>query len=315
MDNKEKYQRFCEQQKEIPVFVKPWYLDAVCQHENQVWDILLVEENDKIIASWPYCLKKKNGFEYSVLPPLTKFMGPYLIEEKRAPKFAHKICAQLIEQLPKKALFQQNFHYNFTDWLPFFWAGFEQSTKYSYVLKDISDLDHTLQNISSNYRNNKIRKAQQIVQTVSNRSIKDFYEVAMMPFQRQKLPLPFGFEFFKKYDQAMQYHNARHLLFAVDEKEQIHSVAYLLVDHDRVYFHLAGDHPDLRKSGAAVLLIWEAIKFTKNELGLNIFDFEGSMIQPIERVRREFGAVQQPYFEIKKYNSLVFRFLEWIKRH
>jgi len=314
MSNKTLYQQFCEQEKEIPIFVKPWYLDAVCQFENKSWDVILIKEKEKIVASWPFCLKKKNGFQYSVLPPLTKFMGPYLIQEKRSPKFAHKICAKLIEQLPKKALFQQNFHYDFTDWLPFYWAGFEQSTRYSYILEDLSDLDQVFNNFSADYRNNKIRKAQQTIKVVSDLGVEAFFEIAMMSFQRQNLPFPFSIDFFKKYDAAMTENNTRKMFFAVDEQNQIHSVVYLLFDHDRVYYHLAGDNPDLRSSGASILLVWEAIKYTRNELGLNIFDFEGSMIKPIERVRRQFGAVQKPYFEIKKYNSLLFKILEWLKK-
>ena len=314
MNNKTEYQRFCEQEKEIPVFVRPWYLDAVCQSKNETWELVLVKENDKIIASLPYCLKQKNGFQYSVLPPLTKFMGPYIIAEKRSGRHANKIIKKLIEQLPKIALFQQNFHYNFTDWLPFYWAGFEQSTKYSYILEDLQDLDQVYNNFSSDYRNNKIRKAEKEIKVVSNLSIGAFFEVAMMSFQRQSLPLPFSFDFFKKYDAAMVENNSRQLFFAIDSKNRIHSVVYLLFDHDRAYYHLAGDNPDLRGSGASILLVWEAIKYTRNELGLNIFDFEGSMIKPIERVRRQFGAVQKPYFEIKKYHSQLFRILEWLKK-
>jgi lipid II:glycine glycyltransferase (peptidoglycan interpeptide bridge formation enzyme) len=314
MSNKELYQQFCEQEKEIPVFVRPWYLDAVCQAENESWDVLLVKKNEKIIASWPYSLKRKNGFEYSVLPKLTKFLGPYFIAEKRSPKDVHKICETLIQQLPKPALFLQNFHYNFIDWLPFYWAGFEQSTRYSYVLEDLHDLDQVYNNFSSDYRNNKIRKAQQTIKVVSDLSLEAFFEVAMMSFKRQNIAIPFSLDFFKKYDAAMVVHHARQLFFAVDDQNRIHSVVYLLVDHDRAYYHLAGDNPDLRGSGASVLLVWEAIKYTHTKLGLNIFDFEGSMIKPIERVRRQFGAVQKSYFEIKKYNSKIFKTLEWIKK-
>jgi len=38
--------------------------------------------------------------------------------------------------------------------------------------------------------------------------------------------------------------------------------------------------------GASAIAMWEAIKFTKEELGLNQFDFEGSMIQPVEQFFR-----------------------------
>jgi hypothetical protein len=226
----------------------------------------------------------------------------------------HKVCAALIAKLPSSKIFQQNFHYSFTDWLPFYWEGFEQSTRYSYILESLEDLDLVFKNFDSDYRNNKVKKAKQMVRIEPGEDIKGFFEVAMMSFQRQNLPLPFDFDFFEKYDAAITKHKARKMFFAVDDQNKIHSVAYLLFDHDRVYFHIAGDNPELRGSGASILLVWEAIKFTKNELGLNIFDFEGSMFKPIERVRRQFGATQVPYFEIKKYNSLIFKLLDQIRK-
>ena len=77
---------------------------------------------------------------------------------------------------------------------------------------------------------------------------------------------------------------------------------------------MAGDDPELRNSGAGVLLVWEAIQYTKNELGLNIFDFEGSIIKPIERVRRQFGTKQIPYFNISKYNSKLYWWIQQLKK-
>ena len=44
--------------------------------------------------------------------------------------------------------------------------------------------------------------------------------------------------------------------------------------------------------------MWEAIKFTKEELGLNQFDFEGSMIQPVEQFFRKFGGKLTPYYTV-----------------
>jgi len=137
--------------------------------------------------------------------------------------------------------------------------------------------------------------------------------VETMSFKRQGLSFPFSLEYLKKYDKVMAAKNVRRMFFAVDEQGQIHSVLYLLIDQDRAYYHMAGDDPELRNSGAAVLLVWEAIQYTKQELGLNIFDFEGSTIKAIERVRRQFGAKQIPYFNLTKYNSRLYRWLRILK--
>jgi hypothetical protein len=52
-------------------------------------------------------------------------------------------------------------------------------------------------------------------------------------------------------------------------------------------------------------LYWEAIKHAASVSEL--IDFEGSMMAPIERINRSFGAKQIPYFQITKINSLKTR--------
>lgn len=64
---------------------------------------------------------------------------------------------------------------------------------------------------------------------------------------------------------------------------------------------MGGSDPDLRNSGANSLCMWEAIKFAST--ATKAFDFEGSMIEPVERFFRAFGARQKPYFQISKINS------------
>ena len=49
------------------------------------------------------------------------------------------------------------------------------------------------------------------------------------------------------------------------------------------------------------LLMWEAIKYASTVT--TKFDFEGSMIEPIENFFKGFGAVQQQYTNISKINS------------
>ena len=66
----------------------------------------------------------------------------------------------------------------------------------------------------------------------------------------------------------------------------------------------AGD-PELRSSGATSLCMWEAIAHATSVT--TRFDFEGSMIESIERFFRGFGAEQTPYFHITKTPSRLFR--------
>lgn len=310
MNNKAQYRLFC-QTEEIPIFSQDWHLDAVCQDGE--WDVALVEKAGKVVASLPYFLKKKSFFQYISMPWLTKTMGPYIVADFKKPNKEHKIVKSLIEQLPKVAHFNQDCHYDFTDWLPFYWKKYKQTTKYSYVIDDLSDEAIVFSKLSGDYRNNKIKKAKELVTIKMDEDVAAFYKIQKLSFERQGKNLPIPFEFIKNYDDVLAKNNARKIFFAIGKDAQVHSAAYLIWDENTAYYHMAGDDPDLRSSGAGILLVWEAIRYTRNVLKLNCFDFEGSMIPSIEKVRRNFGAVQKPYFNIEKFDSTLFKILRGLK--
>lgn len=307
MTNKEKYHQFCQTEKDLPIFVKDWYLDAVCG--EGYWDVVLVEQNNEILACFPYFVKKKLGFEYIIMPPMVKMMGPYLTPKVRSLKNSHRYYQQLIEQLPKVDGFKQDFHPALTNWLPFYWKGYHQSTRYTYNL-DISNLDQVYAGLNRNMRRN-IKKAEQQLRIESRHPLTTFYQLNQMSFDRQEISIPYSFDLLKKHDQALEKNKARQMLFALDEKDRIHSAAYLIWDRTSAYYHLSGDNPELRASGAGILLIWEAIKYAHQELQLTRFDFEGSMIENIEAIRRQFGARQAPYFRVWKYHNPLYEWLDW----
>ncbi len=298
MDNCETYRRFCATAPDLPIFMQGWYLDAVCGVGN--WDVVFVFKNEKIVAALPFFLKKKYRWQYVAMPPLAKMMGPYLLPEFRSPRKETSILKNLLDQLPPLAAFEQDFNYTAANWLPFYWRGFRQTTRYSYVLA-LDDLKTVQANLAPDYRNNKIPKAAEQVEVRTGCDLEQFFRVHNASFKRQDLEAPISFELLQRLDQALAQHQAREIFWAVDRQTgAIHSVAYLIWDQQSAYYLLAGDEPALRRSGAGILIAWEAIRYTRQTLGLSGFDFAGSMIQPIERVRRQFGAVQKPYSRVQK---------------
>lgn len=313
--NKEKYRKFCKKEINIPIFSKDWWLDSVCGEDN--WNVNLVEINGHIVASLPYYKSKKAIFDIITMPKLTQTMGVYIKyppRQKYATKlsFEKKIMTQLINNLPDVDYFSQFFHYNFTNWLPFYWKGFQQTTRYTYVIEDLSNLDKVFENFGSDYRT-KIRNAQKKVTIKQNLNIEDFYNINMMSFERQNIKPPYSLEFLKEHNNYLSQNNAKEIFYAIDDNNNIHSALYLTWDNKYSYTHILGENPQLRNSGAGILLIWEAIKYTRNTLGLNNFNFEGSMIEGVEQVRRKFGAVQKPYLSISKSNNRLFKFAKLFK--
>lgn len=307
MTDKELYLAFCKREKELPLFSQPWYLDAVCGKGN--WDILMVKKGNEIAATMPIYKQKKYGFTFSQMPHLTKYWGPYFPKKFRSLKKQQTLMRELISQFPSFDFFEQNLHPSLTNWLPFFWEKFETSIRYTFVIDLEEDLEKIYAKISTDYRNNKIPKAKEIIQITSDRSLQEFYDVQVKTFDRQKIVFPFSFDFLEKYDKILGKNDARKMFFAIDKDNRIHSIVYLIWDEDTAYFLMAGDDTDLRNSGAGILLAWHVIQYVKEVLQKKKFDFLGSMIEPITRVRRNFGATQVPFFHIKKYNSILLKIL------
>lgn len=308
MDNKLAYREFCREQTTMPVFVKDWFLDAVC--EGGQWDVILEKDKEKnIIASLPYFVKQKMGFRYIAMPAFCKMMGPFICPEYRSSRKEQFLLQKLLEGLPVVDCIKQNFHYQITNWMPFYWKGFKQSSHYTYLL-DLRDLSEVFEGINRNMRRN-IKKAQSKLNVRLDNDPERFYQINKLSFDRQGISIPYTYASFLQQDQALAANAARQIFFAEEANGQIHSAAYLIWDGVSSYYHLSGDDPALRQSGGGILLIWEAIQYTKEVLGLHQFDFEGSMLENVARIRQQFGAQAQPYFRIWKYNSRLYEIIDF----
>ena len=212
-----------------------------------------------------------------------------------------ELLSRLIDGLPNFDLYAQKFHYSVTNWLPFYWRGFQQTTFYTYVIEDLSDLDSVFGAFDKSSRY-EIRKAARQLSVRSDYDLDVLWKMVSLTFERQGKKVPYTFEYLQRIDDACVQQNARRILFAEDAKGRVHSALYLIWDKNSAYYLIGGADPELRSSGSSSLLIWEAIQFAATVTSR--FDFEGSMVESIERFFRGFGAQQKPYFYVTKSNSL-----------
>jgi lipid II:glycine glycyltransferase (peptidoglycan interpeptide bridge formation enzyme) len=307
---RDKYRALCAAESTILVFSQDWYLDAVCGADR--WDVALVERDGGICAALPYYVRLKvGGLRVLGCPPLTQCLGPWLKypeEQKYASRlsFEKEMYTALIDNLPPFAYFSQHFHVGVRNWLPFYWRGFEQTTRYTYRLDLTPSPEELMATFKSNARG-KIRKAAKCVTVRCDLGAERFYEVNKLTFERQGLEIPYDLELFQSADQALASKDRRRMFFAIDDEQHVHSALYLIWDAEAAYVHLVGESPEYRASGAGILLIWEAIAYVRDTLRLRWFDFEGSMIESVESVRRECGGIQTPYFRITKVNSRLLK--------
>jgi hypothetical protein len=310
LKDKNQYSVFCHSHKQLPLYLNDWYLDYACGKENR--EVLIYLEKDIIQGVLPYYKSKITLVGNKIgMPKVTPYMGVYLVipeglKNLSKTSFEKKVTTALIEALPPFRYFNVRFHHSFKNWLPFFWKGFVQRTMYTYVIKDISDLKEVYSNFKSTVRN-KIRKAEQVVKVEISENVEAFYELNKMTYDRQNMSIGYDLTSFKMMDRVFSEHKARLLFLAKDNENRYHSALYLTYDQVSANVHLVGENPQLRSSGAGTLLIWEAIKHTRNTLQLKQFDFEGSIIENIEENRRSYGAEQVPYHKIQKVDSFLLK--------
>ena len=307
MNNRQLYIDFCRNEPDMPVFLKSWWLDSVCEESN--WDVVLVERGGQIVGALPYSYFNKKGFLYIDLPKLTPFMGPWIkypAKQKYVRKLSYEkeIISELIDGLPGFSFFRQNLYYNLSNWLPFYWKGFNQTTCYSYILDNLNEPEELYREVEGSIRTS-INKAVKHINVIEDGTTEQLYSVIAKTFTRKGKKVPYSQDFVTCLVTACKGSNCAKIFLAIDKKDRIHAGVLLVWDDNSAYYLLGGSDPVLRNSGASTLVLWSAIRFASTVT--KMFDFEGSMIEDVERFFRAFGAVQRPYSKITKYNSFIIK--------
>lgn len=314
MTNKEKYQEFCKKEKNIPVFLRDWWLDNVCR-DGQVWDVALVEKGGSIFAAMPYVQMKKLNMISICHPMLTQTMGIYFNYPKKQKyykklSFEKEMINKILKQLPDFAKFSQSFNYEMTNLLPFYWSGFDIKVNYTYVIENI-----TIENIEEKFETDIRRRRKKAnkygVRVVEGNDIKKFYELNNKTFIRQNINIPYEFSFIENLYNVCKVNNACKMFFAEDSNGNLIAANFLIFDENTVYYLMGGIDPENKDLGGMDVVQYESIKFAL-ESGRK-FDFEGSMIESIEKYFRSFGAIQKPYFNVSIEKSKILKFKRLIR--
>ena len=266
------------------------------------WEVLIIEMNGQVKAAMPL-YRPVNGV--ISMPPFTQTMGPWFPPDSADTKYTTRLgqrqafCRQLIEQLMPYRVFLQHFHYTFTDWLPFYWAGYTQSTRYTYLLESIHEEGLLWEQMSASMRRN-IQKARDKHRLTVRKGIPidAFLRMQALTFARQGLRLKQDVNALRRLIKVSQERQQGDLWGAYDTAGQLHAAAFVVWQTQSAYYIAGGGDPALRDSGAHSLVLWEAIRYVSTFT--DRFDFEGSMLPGVERFFREFGARQTPYFAITK---------------
>jgi hypothetical protein len=292
-----------ETERANAVFQQPWWLDVVAPGQ---WDEVTCEHDGRVVARLPFVVRGRPRLRMLTQSSLTQTLGPWIERSDASPPRAlgreHELLAELEAKLPPAQAFLQQFSPVMLNALPFHWAGYKLEARYTYRLEGVRSTDALWEGLRNNVRR-EIRKARKQVTVLEGLGVDRFYDVLSKTYERQGIPTPHSLAELERLHYACARRGAGAMLFACDDANRVHAVAWVVWDRNAAYYLLAGADQDLRTSGASSLLMWESI--LRGREVSDVFDFHGSMVQPVERFVRGFGGRQTPYLSVTRIGPAV----------
>ena len=312
MTNKERYIEWVGQQEYIPIYMMPWWMDAVCA--GKMWDVLLAEdENGRILGAMPYLMRKRAQFRYIIMPQQTQIGGLWVTAEVTADKWkTAEVCRQIKEQLDGMHL-----AYYYQQYLPgslcvdaMRGLGFKTRERVTYRVDDLSDIEALVTSFSKNKRR-QLQKAQGL-RVARGMNPEDFYRFHRQCLQSRKRKISYSREFLLVLERKAKRLGQCEILSICNEEGQPYAAAFLVWDKHYMYFLIPTYDPAFHDSGAGALLVLEAMKLAR-EKHVH-FDFEGSLEKGTAEHYKQFGSTPVKYFSVEKYYRPIFRLAVWLQK-
>lgn len=268
------------------------YLDALgCRFR-----LLVVRRGEEIFAGVPLVRGKLGAY---ALPLFVKYAGvlfaPLAGNSLTQASRRYELHEQLLPALRRYRSFEYNFHPAYDNWLAFRWAGYRQSTLYTYRL--------TAERVST-WRQDSHSRVRRLLRAADRRKVRCFvcadyddgiYDLMMAPYHQRKAPPPKGRRAMKCFVTSLM-QGALGRVWQAVSGDGVPQCAALVIE-DRRWVYLLTHGCRVKADPAAnTYLIAQIIDDT---LGRGMgFDFEGSVIRPIEHYYRGFGGELVPYSRI-----------------
>jgi len=305
------YDELVERSPQGSVFASSWWLEAVAPGR---WRTHAVEREGAVVAAWPTIVRAGRWGEVHVGAPLTPYLGPILNAGAGVHRRSREIeqVELLLERLGRFAHLEARCNPAFDYWTPLHWAGFSQTTRYTWRLA-VADMEAVFAGARENVRR-EIRKARKNGVQVAEGSLADYLRLHEQGAERQgrREQASANRPLIERIESAAAERGARTILVARDESGRVHSGAYFVHDRRWTYYLLGASDPELRTSGAASLVMWDAIERTAARGAA--FDFEGSMLRPVERFMRAWGGSPVPVSFVHRTPSRPFAAERSLKR-
>lgn len=280
------------------VFASAAWLD-VYEGRNKLAGIY--NDNEELIGTFQLFAFSKYGFKVIINPPFMPHVNLQYINPAQSPSAIHSFNKQLMQDMADFLLstgahyIKLNFAGSVVDTQAFTWKKFSVSNRFTYVL-DLSLDEETLHSRLSPEKRKSLRKAEKDGITVED--TQDYQAVFGLIRQSLQRSGKFANEAIIR-RLILQFSNPHNALafVAKDSEGRAIAAAYCICTARKAYYLFGGFDEGNKHHGAGVSCMWACIKKAK-ALGLEEYDFEGSMVPEIEKYFREFGGDLRPLQEI-----------------
>lgn len=304
-DEQSAYRDMCANRLDVPLFLQPWWLDLVCGGAEHWGVATATNAKGDIVAALAFWYQKFWGFRVAYPPSLTPYAGVWFPSDVPLSSDVRRdLMRELIAQLPKLPYIEMKLLPEIEDWIPFFRVGFRQTTKYTYLLLGLSDLEVVYADFSRNVHR-AIKKCTTNLDIRSECDPRTLHRQYLHQIRQTGGTWNFSeATLLRLYEAAMSRGQCHP--FSAYTREGVLVCSYLFFSDGQKMYSLVGTAWDEGKQlGAQTGIIWEAIRLA-SQMGLQQFDFEGSMLPGVEEFFRRFGGKQTPC------HHLVYTANRWI---
>lgn len=285
-------------------------------YDNDVKLIGIFDKQEKLYGGFFYFLGKRGPLKHINNPPFTPNIGLFFISKSQNPakqmseekSIMNSIADYFLNLNP--GILTIAFQPKWVDMQAFIWKDFKVIPNYTYQTDLALSKDEFLK-LCAPEKRNEIKKA--IKDQITVAPEKDYNivkQLVLKTYGRQnvnndiKLLDKILFEFATS-------ENSFALVARQNDKPV--SCSFCIYDKNTVYYLLGGYDQKLKHTGAGSMVLQKSIEHAK-DLGLKLFDFEGSMLQDVEKFFRGFGGKLTPYFTVNRAKLPVEMGLKFIKR-
>lgn len=224
-------------------------------------------------------------------------------------KSVHSCVAEFLKS-QTAAIIQFNLPTGATDVQPYLWQGFKVSPAYTYQLDLNPDIQGTYNRFDAKLKSDIVKAGKDGILIKKTEDLRQVKTLVKKTLDKKTKDVSFRlidkilFEFAKP---------SNSFAFVAYSADQPVAAAFCVYDGTIAYYILGGLDPENRYRGAAASAIFASIRHAR-EIGLQVFDFEGSMIPSIEAFFRGFGGDLVPKYSVHRAWLPLEILLKFVKR-